>query len=131
MKIAVATSGGGAVSSHFGRSTGFVVFDVEDGKIVGRQDRDNNFTSHAKGECDGAGDHHHDHSHSHADVVGALSDCAVILCGGMGHRAAEELSAGGIRPFVIEGAASVEEAVAAYIGGSLKKAGSFCSCSHR
>ncbi len=131
MKIAVATSDGGAVSSHFGRSTGFVVFDIEDGKVIGKQDRDNTFTSHAKGQCDGSGDHHHDHSHSHADVVTALSDCAVVLCGGMGLRAAEELSANGIRSLVIQGAASPEEAVDAFLSGSLKTAGSFCRCSHR
>lgn len=128
MKIAVAISDGGALSSHFGRSTGFVVFDVEGDKIVGRQERVNTFTAHATGQCDGAG-HHHDDSHGHGDIVNALSDCSVVLCGGMGRRAAEDLSAHGIRPFVVEGPQTVEDAVSAYLAGHLKAAGSFCACS--
>ena len=129
MKIAVAISDGGAVSSHFGRSTGFVVFDIEDNKVVGRQDRTNTFTAHANGQCDGAG-HHHDDSHGHGAVVNALSDCSVVLCGGMGRRAADELSANGIRPLVIEGPLTAEDAVTAYLSGHLRAAGSFCACSH-
>jgi predicted Fe-Mo cluster-binding NifX family protein len=130
MKIAVAISDGGAVSSHFGRSAGFVVFDVEDGKVVGRHERSNSFTPHAQGQCDGTGHHHHEGSHSHAGVVNALSDCAVVLCGGMGRHAADELSANGIRPFVIDGPGSAEDAVSAFLSGNLKAAGTFCACSN-
>jgi predicted Fe-Mo cluster-binding NifX family protein len=128
MKIAVAISDGGAVSSHFGRSTGFVVFDVSDDKIVGREERTNTFTAHAQGQCAGAG-HHHDNPHGHGDIVNALSDCSVVLCGGMGRRAAEELSANGIRPFVIEDPRTAEDAVSAFLSGNLRAAGSFCACS--
>jgi predicted Fe-Mo cluster-binding NifX family protein len=128
MKIAVATSNGGAVSAHFGRSTGFVVFNVEGNKIVDKEERTNTFTAHAQGQCDSAGDHHGD-SHGHGDIVNALSDCSILLCGGMGRRAAEDLSANGIRPFVIEGPLTAEDAVSAYLSGHLKVAGSFCGCS--
>jgi predicted Fe-Mo cluster-binding NifX family protein len=128
MKIAVAISNGGAVSSHFGRSSGFAVFDVEDDKIVGREQRTNTFTAHAQGQCDGAG-HHHNDSHGHGDIVSALSDCSIVLCGGMGNRAAEDLMANGIRPYVIEGPMTAEDAVASLLSGHLKVAGSFCGCS--
>jgi predicted Fe-Mo cluster-binding NifX family protein len=127
MKIAVAISDGGAVSTHFGRSTGFAVFEVQGDTIVGKEERTNAFTPHARGECDGSG---HDHAHGHGAIVGALSDCSVVLCGGMGRRAAEELSASGIRPLVVEGPRTAEEAVSAYLSGTLKVAGSFCACSH-
>ena len=128
MKIAVAISNGSAVSTHFGRSDGFAVFDVEDNTIVGREQRTNTFTAHAQGQCDGAG-HHHSDSHGHGDIVNALADCSVVLCGGMGRRAAEDLLASGIRPIVIEGPLTAEDAVSAYLSGNLKAAGSFCGCS--
>jgi predicted Fe-Mo cluster-binding NifX family protein len=128
MKIAVAISTGGAVSTHFGRSSGFAVFDVEDNKVVGREQRTNTFTAHAQGQCGGEG-HHHTDSHGHGDIVSALSDCSIVLCGGMGQRAAEDLSANGIRPFVIEGPLTAEDAVNAFLSGRLKAAGSFCGCS--
>ncbi len=131
MKIAVASADGRMLSSHFGRSACFVVFEVADGKIISREERTNSFTAFGKGECtDPDHHHHHDGHHSHADVVNALSDCEVLLCGGMGRRAAEELSARGIRPLIVEADLPAESAVTAYLSGSLKAAGTFCACSH-
>jgi predicted Fe-Mo cluster-binding NifX family protein len=129
MKIAVALSDGGAVSSHFGRSVGFAVFTIEGDQVVGREERTNTYTPHARGQCDGSA-HHHDAPHGHGDIVNALSDCSILLCGGMGRRAAEELSLNGIRPYIIDGPQTAEDAVSAYLSGVLKTAGSFCACSH-
>jgi predicted Fe-Mo cluster-binding NifX family protein len=130
MKIAVASADGKMLSSHFGRSACFVVFDVADGKIVSKEERTNSLTAFGKGECAGPDHHHHDGPHSHADVVNALSDCEVLLCGGMGRRAAEELEARGIRPLIVETDLPADKAVTAYLSGSLKTAGTFCACSH-
>jgi predicted Fe-Mo cluster-binding NifX family protein len=129
MKIAVASTDGTALSPHFGRSTCFIVFNTDDGKVVGKEVRDNTHTAFAKGEC--SGEHHeHGQEHSHADVVSALRDCNAVLCGGMGWRAAEELKANGIQALVVEGEATPEEAVASYLAGKLKSSGSFCRCQH-
>ena len=48
----------------------------------------------------------------------------------MGWRAAEEFKANGIQALVVEGEATPEEAVAAYLAGKLKSSGSFCRCQH-
>ena len=128
MKIAVASMDGVSLSPHFGRSACFIVFDVTDGKVSGRQTRPNTHTAFAKGDCDG--EHKHDQAHSHADVVGALSDCKAVLCRGMGRLAAEELQANGIQPVVVEGDSSPEDATAAFLAGKLKMSGGFCRCTH-
>jgi len=130
MKIAVASTDGVAMSSHFGQSKCFIVFEAAEGKVINREVRDNRFTAHAQGQCQGHTAHDHDHAqpHSHADVVNGLRDCQVILCGGMGWRAAEELKANGIQPFVLEVVASPEEAVAAFLAGKVKAGVPFCRC---
>ncbi len=133
MKIAVASIDGTSVSQHFGQSRFFIVFDVADGKVVGREVRDNTFTPHAQGQCHGHGHEHgaeqgHHEGHSHAAVVGALQDCQALLCRGMGGRAATELQAGGIRPLVFVDDLSPEEAVSQLVAGTLKAASTFCRC---
>ena len=37
MKIAVASADGTTLSPHFGRSTCFIVFDTNDGKVIGKE----------------------------------------------------------------------------------------------
>lgn len=129
MKVAVASTDGKTISMHFGRSKCFIVFEVADGKIAGQQVRDNAYTAHAKGECDGE-QHHHDENHSHADVAAALSDCQVLLCGGMGWRAAEDLKAQGIRAVMVDASLEPQQAVAAMLAGTLQPGPGFCRCHH-
>lgn len=124
MKIAVASADGQALSPHFGRSRCFVVFTVEDGRVLDRQVRDNTFTAHARGRCAEGEAHPHDQPHSHAEVVAALRDCQVVLCGGMGLRAGRELQSNGIRPVIVS-AGSVEEALVAFVAGKAAS-GPFC-----
>ena len=123
MKIAVASSDGNQISPHFGRSACFLVFDVEDGKIVGREVRANTFTAHARGECEGEGGHNHEHGmHSHASIEEALSDCSAVLCYGMGWRASEALNQAGVQAYVLGTRSSPEDAVALFVEGKLPAA---------
>ena len=128
MKIAVASTDGVSVSPHFGRSRCFVVFAIKGGKIEGQEVRDNTYTAHAQGQCQDGTEHHHDQPHSHADIVDALHDCEVVLCGGMGWRAAQELQAAGIRPLALGAAGSAREAVEAFLSGKVGTSGGFCRC---
>ena len=131
MKIAVASSDGNQISPHFGRSAFFLVFDVEDGKIVGREVRENTFTAHARGECGGDGAHAHEHGmHSHASIVEALRDCNAVLCYGMGWRASEALSQGGVRPYVLHRQCTPEDAVALFVAGKLPPVSGDCCPGH-
>ena len=127
MKIAVASADGVSISQHFGRSRCFIVFNMAGGKVAGREVRDNTYTAHAKGQCDGS-EHHHDQPHSHADIIAALHDCQVVLCGGMGLRAAEELQANGIRPVMVDAATTPEQAAQDLLNGKLNSTTGFCRC---
>ncbi len=124
MKVAVASEDGVNISHHFGRSRCFLVFEIEDKQVVGRSQRDNTFTAHARGECQN--DVEHSHHHGHGAIVQALADCQAVLCYGMGWRAAEDLQQNGIQAFILPSEMSPEDAVNAYLAGNLGAAGGFC-----
>lgn len=132
MKIAVASIDGVNISPHFGRSSCFIVYENEDGTIKSREVRDNTYTAHAKGECTGEEHHGHDHEHeghhSHGAIINALHDCDAVLCFGMGRRAAEDLQANGIMPFIVTEDIPADDAVKAYLEGKLKPGQGFCCC---
>jgi predicted Fe-Mo cluster-binding NifX family protein len=122
MKVAVASSDGTNISPHFGRSSHFLIFNIEEGKIAGKEVRNNTFTAHGRGQC-GSEQHGGHGMHDHASVVEALSDCQAVLCYGMGRRAAEALAGGGIQVFMLGEECTPERAVSLYLEGKLAPAG--------
>ncbi len=130
MKIAVATIDGSQVSPHFGRSAGFVIFDVEGKSIKEKQLRSNQHTPHAQGLCHDGEHHEHGHApHSHSNVVGLLQDCEVVLCGGMGSGAAQALNASGIRTHLVPVPSSVDGAVQQFLSGTIPASHNVhCTC---
>ena len=128
MRIAVPTLDGTNISPHFGRSPYFLVFDVANGEVVGKEQRPNTFTAHARGECSG---HHHDGhaAHSHASLVEGLGDCKAVICRGIGQGAMEALNRGGIQPFVLSENCTPERAVMLFLNGKLPLASQeACGC---
>jgi len=129
MRIAVPTDDGVSIAAHFGRSAGFLVFDVADGKIQGQAMRPN-AGQHTSGEgtaCQhGAGG-----GHDHGAIVASLDGCDLVICGGMGARAAEALKAGGVKQILMAEPGPAVDVVNAYLQGTLavRQAG-FCCCSH-
>ena len=128
MRIAVPTNDGTTVSRHFGRSVAFQVFEVQNGKITGREMRRNDAQhKHEQGDCG----HHHEGSGSHAGMVSTLAGCEIVICAGMGWRAAEALKSAGIVPVVAPVEGPAEAAVMAYLKGELAAdPGSICRCGH-
>jgi predicted Fe-Mo cluster-binding NifX family protein len=123
MKIAVITDDGKTISQHFGRAPFYMVLSIEDGKITGSELREklghNNFS----------GEHHEEHhgethgldaaSHDrHAQMAGAIADCQVLLCGGMGMGAYQSMLQLNIKPIVTD-MQDIETAVQAYLAGSI------------
>jgi predicted Fe-Mo cluster-binding NifX family protein len=125
MRIAVA-SDGTAIAHHFGRCPCFLVYQVDDGKVVGRETRPNVFTAHALGQCDHS--HDHGHNHGHGPIVNALADCDLVLCYGMGWRAAQELQQSGIQAAIVGEEMTPDEAVRRHLAGELATGGDFCRC---
>ena len=128
MKIAVPTNDGTSISEHFGRSAAFLIFEIENGQIKAREMKTNG-AHHAQGTCD----HHSTASkaHSHAGILAAIKGCEIVICAGMGSRAAEALKAGGVAHIVVTAPGPAEETVSAYLTGKLTpKTENFCGCKH-
>ncbi len=119
LKIAVATPDGEKLSPHFGETPWYEVFTVENGQIVARERRhkphheDEGDEEHAPGE----------HAHLHRpggpmDFFAPISDCNVLIAGGMGDRAYEWARQAGLEVYLTRG--TVESALQAYLAGELK-----------
>lgn len=124
MKIAVASDDNINLALHFGRTKGFILFDVADKKIKSRHYLENTFTGHAHG-------HHFEdkkHHHSHRGVLEALNDCQVIISHGMGRRMMDDLLDAGKEVFITS-ASSAQHAVDSYLKGKLENQPSQC-CDH-
>lgn len=115
MKVAVASDDGKVISSHFGRSRGFVIFEIEDGEIKSREYVLNTFTGHAR-ELHHTGNHHYD---SHAAIIENLRDCKAVISHGMGRRIYEDFTSAGIEVYVTD-ETDVDKAIELYIKGELR-----------
>jgi predicted Fe-Mo cluster-binding NifX family protein len=123
MKIAVITDDGKTISQHFGRAPYYMVLTIKEGKIVNREMRDklgHNLFSAIGPEEHPTGQHGLDPaSHDkHAQMAGSISDCEVLICGGMGRGAYESMRLLNIKPVVTE-IQDIEEAAQAYLDGKL------------
>jgi predicted Fe-Mo cluster-binding NifX family protein len=113
VKIAIASDEGTTISSHFGQTRGFVVFEVEGITVKSREYRPNTFTGHARG-LEGA-DHGIDR---HGPILSALSDCKTVISLGMGRRIYDDLKGAGIEALVTD-ETDVQKAINLYINGEL------------
>ncbi|MEO0114767.1 MAG: NifB/NifX family molybdenum-iron cluster-binding protein [candidate division WOR-3 bacterium] len=114
MKIAIASDDEKVIAPHFGKTKGFVIFEVEDNAIKNREYRLNTFTGHARG-LEGAG-HSFDR---HTPILNALKDCKVVIAHGMGRRIYDDLKTIGIEVFVTD-KTDVQKALDAYLCGELR-----------
>jgi predicted Fe-Mo cluster-binding NifX family protein len=126
MNIAVVTDDGQTISQHFGRAPYYLVFTVEANEIVGKELRDKvghqQLAQEEHGHASDADPRGHGfgvHSDAkHARMIEAIQDCQAVIVRGMGRGAHLALEQANIRPFVTD-LADPEEAVKAYIGGTL------------
>jgi predicted Fe-Mo cluster-binding NifX family protein len=122
MKIAAVTEDGVTISQHFGRAPYYVVLTVEDGQVVGREQREKvahgrgaDGHVHVEGQAHGFDAASQD---THGRMAAPIADCQVLLARGMGMGAFQSLTQAGIQP-VITDIAAVDEAIAAYVAGTL------------
>jgi predicted DNA-binding protein (UPF0251 family)/predicted Fe-Mo cluster-binding NifX family protein len=124
VKIAVVTDDGTTVCQHFGRAMYYSVITVEEGKVKSKEQR-------SKAGHHGAGDQHASHaSHgerhgfdvnaqaSHAGMMANITDCQLLIAGGMGWGARESLKQGGIEALITD-VNNIDEAIQLYIQGKL------------
>ncbi len=96
MKIAIASDDGKTISPHFGRTEGFVIFEVHGQEVKSFEYRQNSFTGHALGI---QGQHGADR---HKTIIEALKDCDVVISRGMGRRLYEDLRYAGIKAIITD-----------------------------
>ena len=123
MKIAAITEDGTTISQHFGRAPLYVVITVEDDKIAGKETREKSghhtFAAHQPDLTPGER-HGYDAGSQvrHASMAETISDCQVLLAGGMGWGAYDSLKSCNIEPIVTD-VRTIEEAVKLYLEGKL------------
>jgi len=123
MKVAVITEDGTTISQHFGRAPYYMVVTIEDGKIVQKEQR-NKAGHHTFGGHDtptAPGEKHGYDAGSqakHATMAETISDCKVLIAGGMGWGAYESLKGMGIDAIITD-VGNIEEAVKLHAQGKL------------
>jgi predicted Fe-Mo cluster-binding NifX family protein len=123
MKIAVITDDGTNISRHFGRAPFYAVFTIEDGEIVKREMRDkmgHQQFVHEEGLVDEHGRHGFGpgSQERHTSMAQAITDCEVLLCGGMGWGAFESMKQAGLKTVVTD-ITDIANAVQAYLDGTI------------
>jgi predicted Fe-Mo cluster-binding NifX family protein len=113
MKIAIASDDQIKIAPHLGRTNGFVVVDLEDGKVKSQEYRINDFTGHRRG----LKEHGHEPGR-HGPILSALKDCKVIISHGMGRRLISDLNVAGIDTYLTD-EEDISRAIDLYIEGNL------------
>lgn len=101
--LGIATADGVSVCDHLARSAAVVVFEIQDGAVVSRSLR-----TRASAACG-----------SHGTFLDLLRGCNAVICGGIGHGAADALAAQSIESIVLAAPLSIDGAAAGYLAGSL------------
>jgi len=124
MKIAVISDDEVDISQHFGRAPYYVVVTIEDGKIIAKETRSkaghHTFAAHEPPKLAPGDRHGYDAGSQsrHAAMADAISDCQVVLTGGMGWGAYEAMRGYGIETIVTD-VKNINEAVELYLVGKL------------
>jgi predicted Fe-Mo cluster-binding NifX family protein len=124
MKIALITDDGKKISQHFGRANYYLVVEVKNGQEINRELREKSGHSEFSHE----GQRHESNlgsgmdaaSHSkHQLMAKTISDCEVLIAGGMGRGAYHSMQSVGITPLVTD-VLDVDVALQSYLEGRLK-----------
>lgn len=123
MKIAAISDDGLTISQHFGRASQYVVLTVEDNKIVSKETRSKMGHQHfAANESHSTSEQKHGYDagaqEKHQSMAQPISDCKVLLAGGMGWGAYDSLKSYNIEPIITD-VEDIERAAKMYLDGKL------------
>ncbi|GBE27764.1 dinitrogenase iron-molybdenum cofactor [bacterium BMS3Bbin03] len=129
MKIALVTNDGETISQHFGRSRYYKIYTVADKKVANTEMRERgtgHFAQqpqpvHDEPHTDPMGRHGYGAAAGsrHGMMAAEISDCDILIAGGMGSGAYESFKAAGLE-VILTDYDSIEEAVTGYIEGKIK-----------
>lgn len=111
IKVAVPTDDGETICQHFGQAKYFKVITLENNQVKSSELREKASHPH--------GDHTHSEGvHPGQQMVESISDCQVLISGGMGTPALRRATAAGLK-VILTGNPSIQAAVQAYLAGTL------------
>lgn len=110
MKIALATGNYKNVVGHPGRCKGFIVYEIEDGKIINKEERENTFQHNHNHEHGGNHDEHGGHGTMGQPIAAMLQDCDYFIAKTMGQGFVNQLQRFGVKPAVVENINDAETA---------------------
>jgi predicted Fe-Mo cluster-binding NifX family protein len=125
MKIAAISDDGINISQHFGRASLYVVVTAENGKIISKESRakagHHSFANLEQHDFKPGERHGYDtvSQNKHARMAESISDCQVLLAGGMGWGAYESMQSYNIKP-VITDVSNIDKAVKLYLSDRLE-----------
>jgi predicted Fe-Mo cluster-binding NifX family protein len=125
MKIAIPSDDQLHISAHFGRTRGFMIFDIV-GESIHKKYVSNTFTGHVQ-----AGQHLHEDGHqtdTHSRIFSALDGVEVVIAGGMGRRLYADFEQKNIQVFVTR-ETNIENALKLFIQNELDNNEGKC-CDH-
>ena len=113
IKIAIPTDDGVTISRHFGQAAYFKVVTLEDGRVVSSETRAKASHTH--------GDHTHTEGSVHPGqtMVDSISDCQVLISGGMGTPVYHRAKTAGLT-VILTRFSPIDTAVQAYTAGTLE-----------
>lgn len=107
MKIAFPTEDGQTISAHFGRAPQFVVVTVDDSAAAQYEQRAKSYHGSSVQA------HAEHHQHDHQGMFAPISDCQVLVAGGMGQPAYDSAVAAGLT-VIMTGEKSITAALEAF-----------------
>jgi predicted Fe-Mo cluster-binding NifX family protein len=123
MRIAVISDDRVSISQHLGRAPYAVVFTIEGGKVLAREERHkpghHTFAAH-RPELSPGERHGYDAGANvrHDEIAQSIADCQVVIAGRMGWGIYESLKARNIGPIATD-VKEIDKAVELYLKGRL------------
>lgn len=105
MKVAVATGNYKNIVGHVGRCKGFIIFNIENGKVISKQEIENPLKqedSHSNDAHDGKCHKHHHGHHRHEMLADVLEGAEALLCRSAGWGMISSLNEKGIKVLFTE-----------------------------
>ncbi|NIA26189.1 MAG: hypothetical protein GWP04_11560 [Gammaproteobacteria bacterium] len=118
MKLAIASNNGVTIQRHFGRTRQYVVVTIEDGRGITREIRTTDSEQRRPDIAHDTPGHNHHHQR-HKALLSPISDCDVLIAGGMGIPMVQTAEASGM-DLILTTERLVDDIVSAYIGGTLE-----------
>jgi predicted Fe-Mo cluster-binding NifX family protein len=124
MKIAVITDDGKKISKHFGRASQYLVVSIEEGRVISHELRPKLGHAHFSSEShQESPDLPHGFSpqaqNRHFRMAETIADCQVLIAGGMGNGAYQNMIERNIKPMITD-LDDIDNAIQAYLDGTLE-----------